>query len=205
MVPDALVNEIQSVSPTAVMSYLSGAARDATYSCRHKTWRLSQKGPEWLEVASLLLSRLGCRSWTYQESRRLVWTLETTYDMSPFNYPMTSENRIAFARGYFDAEGGVPRLATARFYVQFCQKNKDDLSVVRSALEQENISCGRIHNPSARIDPNYWRFFVRAHSHALFVERIHSWHPRKRLLMKSFLEGQLGELKTPDLFRQAHC
>jgi hypothetical protein len=48
-------------------------------------------------------------------------------------------------------------------------------------LESWGIDCGRIHNPSRLVDPEYWRFYVRARSHKRFMTLVGSWHPRKRL------------------------
>ena len=176
--------EIKASTLEELTAYLSGAARDGTFSRRHNTWRLSQRSEEWLRDIRAILNRLGAKGWIYRESQRSVWTLETTFDLAPFSYPKSSRTRRAFARGYFDAEGGVPREKTARFYVQFCQKNLADLAVVHSSLEKEGISCGRLHNPSMRVDPEYWRFFVRAGSHNAFMTNVSSWHPIKRLIIE---------------------
>jgi hypothetical protein len=54
---------------------------------------------------------------------------------------------------------------------------------LQDVLVDMGISCGRLHNPSARIDPGYWRFYVLARSHQEFLSRIGSWHPRKRLFL----------------------
>jgi hypothetical protein len=40
-------------------------------------------------------------------------------------------------------------------------------------------------HPSRRIDPNYWRIFVRANSHLSFAERVGSWPPQKREVFRS--------------------
>ena len=182
------IAEIGSSTLEELTAYLSGAARDATYSRRHHTWRLSQNNEEWLADVKTILDRLDATGWIYRESQRSVWTLETTFDLAPFSYPQSSRTRRAFARGYFDAEGGVPRGATARFYVQFCQKNLADLSVLHTSLEKEGVFCGRMHNPSIRVDPDYWRFFVRAGSHHAFMTKVSSWHPIKRLIIEGRLQ-----------------
>ena len=92
--------------------------------------------------------------------------------------------QAAFVRGYFDAEGGVPRRTGDRFYIQSVQKDLADLEHVRSLLGHLGIRCGRIHNPSARADPDYWRFYVLAASHQDFALYVGSWHPRKRPLVQ---------------------
>ncbi|MGH2727035.1 MAG: LAGLIDADG family homing endonuclease [Actinomycetota bacterium] len=100
----------------------------------------------------------------------------------------------AFARGYFDADGGMPQRLSARIYVPLTQKNRLDLDRLRALLEAEGISCGRIHNPSVRVDPGYWRFFIRARSHTAFLSHISSWHPLKRALMEDRLKQKQCEL-----------
>jgi len=37
-------------------------------------------------------------------------------------------------------------------------KDQLELLKVRNILEEASISCGRIHNPSVKMDPDYWRF-----------------------------------------------
>jgi hypothetical protein len=75
-------------------------------------------------------------------------------------------------------------------YIQFVQKDRADLEMCRKHLTRLGISSGRIHNPSVRVDPDYWRFYVAAGSHVDFVTAVRSWHPRKR----EILEGRVGEL-----------
>ena len=113
-----------------------------------------------------------------------VWILETSVEILTERPTFSSrEERLAYARGYFDAEGGIPRDPSARFYVQFVQKNRGDIDELRTMLEAEKIRCGRLHNPSRSRDPDLWRFDVTAASHEAFVERVNSWHPRKRCLL----------------------
>jgi len=77
----------------------------------------------------------------------------------------------------------MPHETLARFYIQITQKDRRDLERVRGFLERPGIRCGRLHNPSVRADPDYWRFYVLSASHWAFAERIGSWHPRKRELL----------------------
>ena len=88
-------------------------------------------------------------------------------------------------RGYFDAEGGMPRDRSARLYLQFTQKNLLNLECVHRILSSVGISGGRIHNPSQSVDPDYWRFYIRSESHHRFMAMVGSWHPRKRRLMEA--------------------
>jgi hypothetical protein len=92
---------------------------------------------------------------------------------------VTREDRVDYVRGYFDAEGGVPSRSQAEPYLCFAQKDRDDLLHLRRILVSLTIRCGRMHNPSARADPDYWRFYVSRQSHRAFYDLIGSWHPRK--------------------------
>ena len=135
-----------------------------------------------------LLAKIGHRSWIYKEGRsRDVYVLETTAKFLNLRFDpsrlKSEENAIAYVRGYFDAEGGIPRNLPKRFYVQFSQKNKLSLRRVKLILEELRIECGKIHNPSKKVDPDYWRFFVRANSWSPFMEKIGSWHPRKQEIL----------------------
>jgi hypothetical protein len=166
---------------------LHGAARDGTFNRRHKTWRISQSNQPWLRLLQCQIDRLGRKAWLYREGLRSVWVLETKLDLSePDSYPSRGE-RMSFARGYFDAEGGVPRALSARFYIQFVQKDHHDLSRLRRLLVAEGIGCGRLHNPSQRVDPDFWRFYVSAGYLATFGRAVGSWHPRKRAILAARL------------------
>jgi hypothetical protein len=175
--------EIDRATSGEIRAYLRGASRDGTFNRLHRTLRICQADVRWLRVIESLLARLGKRSWIYREGERRVWVIETTWHPG---FPATVRGRgeaAAFARGYFDAEGGVPANAHDRFYVQFVQKDHADLAHVRDLLGLLDVQCGRIHNPSALRDANYWRFYVLATSHRQFIEAIGSWHPRKRMLL----------------------
>jgi hypothetical protein len=120
---------------------------------------------------------------------RRVWVIETTWQPEFPQVIRTKGGAAAFVRGYFDAEGGLPADYRARFYIQFAQKNHADLSHPRDLLGLLGVQCGRIHNPSVRRDPNYWRFYVLAASHEKFIQTVGSWHPRKRMLLDQRSHG----------------
>ena len=103
----------------------------------------------------------------------------------------TVDEQLAYARGYFDTEGSVPHDPTARFYIQFVQKNRTDIDELRQTLEMLSISCGKLHNPSIRVDGDMWRFYVLAAAHRVFAERVSSWHPRKRRRLDRWLAGRM--------------
>ena len=105
--------------------------------------------------------------------------IETKHRLEDETILRSRTERSAFIRGYFDAEGGIPRNTADRFYIQLVQKDLADLTRVRTILEGIDIHCGRIHNPSINVDPDYWRFYVLAESHEDFIRSVSSWHPRK--------------------------
>ena len=173
--------EIQSSSEGELASYLTAASRDGTLNRLHRTLRIAQADIGWLEILQSILARLGARGWIYQEGDRDVWVIETTW--RGFRAPITRGEQAAFARGYFDAEGGIPWDSGARFYIQLVQKDKPDLARLRTLLEKLGIMCGRLHNPSVLVDPDYWRFYIRTASQVGFISKVGSWHPRKRALL----------------------
>jgi intein/homing endonuclease len=147
-------------------------------------YRIAQKGTEWLKVIQKLLSNLGYRSWIYREGKaRDVHVLESVAPIfrEKFHakYLVAAEERSAYIRGFFDAEGGIPRSLASNRYIQLVQKDKQKIIMLKDWLTDLDIASGKIHNPSKRVDPNYWRIFVSRHSISDFVSKIGSWHPRK--------------------------
>ena len=175
-------------APSVVNAYLLGALHDGTYNRQHRTFRFSQKGEAWLRVLQALFIELGIKSWLYREgASRGVFALETTASFldtrfDPYSLPTEAE-KIAYIRGFFDAEGGLPKSKDTRLYIQFVQKNYPKLYWIRQELVRININCGVIHCPSVKIDPDYFRFYVLTNAHKRFIEAIGSWHPRKQQLL----------------------
>ncbi len=195
LTPQRLHAELLATSASGAWSYLFGAAHDATISSRHNTVRFGQADVEWLDVLRLLLKERGQKAWMYREgSTRQFWVLETSARWLANRSALfsTPEERRAYARGYFDAEGGIPRNVVARFYIQFVQKDRADIVNLRTILEEEGIVCGKLHQPSATDHP-VWRFYVAAASQRDFVSRVGSWHPRKRDL----LVARFGDCRQP--------
>jgi hypothetical protein len=191
LTPQRLHAELLEADARETRAYLLGALRDGTFNRFHRTIRISQSDPRWLDGLRVLFSKLNSRSWIYREGSRDVWVIETTCRLEPDKGVDGPSEEIAFVRGYFDAEGGIPRGSTSRFYIQLVQKDRLDLEMVRAFLEGARIRCGRIHNPSVRVDPNYWRFYVLSESHEDFIRRVGSWHPRKRQLLEARLETRM--------------
>lgn len=164
--------------------YILGALHDATFNRIHKTFRFSQSSTEWLELIKEILTRLSSKSWIYREGKqRNVWILETSAKFIKRNAENDAE-KIAYIRGYFDSEGGMPKNDRHFLYFQFCQKNQSDLEEVRKYLIDIGIKCGIVHNPSKQVDDNYWRFFLSRTSHKDFMNKVNSWHPRKAKQME---------------------
>ncbi len=168
----------------ASISYLNGAAHDATLNKR-KRIRFSQHGKEWLEVLQDILLHIGCNSWTYKEGKgRDIYVLETLCKDITFKYlPSSREEKIFYLKGFFDAEGGVPHNGK-RFYIQLTQKDKKKMEFLKRCLEEFGIMCGKVHNPSKRINPDYWRIYISANSWGKFAERIGSYHPVRNEILR---------------------
>lgn len=168
-------------SKSEIKAYLQGALHDA-YRCGNRI-RFSQKGTGWLMVLKDLFNHLGHRSWIYREGKRDVYDLETTAMFLDFRFdPLslkTSEEKEAYIRGFFDAEGGIPHSRNAPFYIQLVQKDKGKMQMLKELLQSLGIKTGVLHNPSHRVDPNYWRCFVSTTSHSDFARIVGSWHPVK--------------------------
>ena len=160
-----------------------GTLHDGTFSS-NKRFRISQSGTDWLKILQGLFRKLGYNSWIYKEGKyRKVYVLETLADFLDFKFnPLTlrdNEERIAYIRGFFDAEGGIPRNEKASFYIQLVQNDKEKLEKLKTLLSDLGISTGKIHNPSIAVNPSYWRMYVLANSQKAFLEKIKTWHPRK--------------------------
>ena len=181
----SLLSLYDTPTPKIVKSYLLGALHDATE--RKYTYRISQKSEGYVKFLAKLVKPLGYKAWCYREGKdRKVFVVEFAKRILNNVKPETVEEKKAYVRGYFDAEGSVPRSKSSRYYIYLAQKNLEDLTNLRNILTDLGISCGIIHNPSFHIDPNYYRFYVSSKSHQKFVLEIGSWHlvKGKHLRMK---------------------
>jgi intein-encoded DNA endonuclease-like protein len=166
-----------------IKAYLLGALHDGTFSS-NKRFRISQVGTDWLKILQELLRKLEYNSWIYKEGKdRRVYVLETLAKFLDFNFnPLelkSEEEKIGYIKGFFDAEGGIPRSEKARFYIQLVQNDREKLVKIKELLDDLKIGTGKIHNPSQSVDPDYWRMYVLAKSQQTFLRKIGSWHPRK--------------------------
>src|SRR5574340_598017 len=165
-------------------AYLQGALHDGTFNKYNQRFRFCQVGTDWLKVLQYCLKVIGNHSWIYREGKhRKVFVLETLAKFldTAFNPLMlkTKAEKKAYIRGFFDAEGGIPKNPGSLFYIQLVQNNKEKLEKIKLMLKNLGITTGVIHNPSVKVDPDYHRMFVLSGSRAKFVEEIYTWHPRK--------------------------
>ncbi len=173
---------IYTLNKKEIFAYLHGAMHDATLNKGNRV-RFGQKYPKWLETLKDLLCLVEVNSWIYKEGKdRNLYILETVckdldFAFDPKNLSTKGE-KIAYIRGFFDAEGGIPH-NNEEFYIQLVQKDLRKMEAIKEILIKLGISCGKIHNPSIRVDPDYWRFFISRKSHREFASIIGSWHPVK--------------------------
>ncbi|MBI3627907.1 MAG: LAGLIDADG family homing endonuclease [Candidatus Sungbacteria bacterium] len=174
----------QAPSVAECRAYLLGALHDGTFNRYNQRHRFAQLGTDWLSVLKSCLALTDNTSWIYREGRnRKVYVLETRakfldtkFDPKRLN---SAEEKIAYLRGFFDAEGGIPRSPSARFYIQLVQNDRIKLEKLKQMLISFGIQSGKIHNPSFHIDPDYFRMFISKKSQENFLKIIGSWHPRK--------------------------
>ena len=173
---------LPAMNKREIYAYMHGAMHDASLNKKRRV-RFGQKYPEWLRLIKSLLHVVGVRSWIYKEGRnRDFFILETVCRNLDFAFDprqlKTKEEKIAYIRGFFDAEGGIPRNG-GEFYIQLVQKDLQKMEAIKKILVDFGIYCGKIHNPSKRVDPDYWRIFIARKSHKEFASMIGSWHPVK--------------------------
>ena len=164
-------------------AYLLGALHDGTV--RKLTYRIVQKDQEYIKFLVKEINNLGQRAWMYKEGKtRNLYVVEFSRNLLKDFVIESNQDKIDYIRGYFDAEGGVSRDPKVRYYLYFAQKNLQDLEQVKELLEEFGIQCGYVHNPSKKVDPNYWRFFIRIQSYGEFAKLIGSWHPIKSRFLR---------------------
>lgn len=176
------VETIRRRLPEVTKAYLLGILHDATQ--RKTTFRLAQKSERFIRFLAQGIRSLKVGAWVYREGKdRHLWVVEFSKSLLKGFKISSRQDKIDYVRGYFDAEGGIAKSPKVRFYIYFAQKDYQDLKEVEKYLEELGISCGKIHNPSRRVDPDYWRFYVRAKSYRDFAQTIGSFHPEKSCLL----------------------
>lgn len=190
-----------STKKNVILAYIHGAIHDGSLN-KGKRIRIAQKNIEWLEYIQKLFNDINISSWIYREGKtRNVYILETVTPKIMFGTRVvdlsTNAEKCAYIRGFFDAEGGIPHNGSI-FYIQMVQMDRLELEQIADVLHSMGIETGKIHNPSKRVNPNYWRFFVRTKSHKDFAGIIGSWHPlkreifRNRMMIQSDPYGDIG-------------
>jgi len=163
--------------------YLLGVMHDSTE--RKNTFRISSKEKSYTKFLANMIHEMGHNAWIYREGKnREMFVVEFSKKVVNNANINNRTKKIDYIRGYFDAEGSVPKSKNVRFYIYFSQKNKEDLEQLKSYMTELGIMCGKTHNPSKRIDPQYWRFYVSCKSYKEFIEKIGSWHPVKKQLLR---------------------
>ncbi len=176
-----------------MQAYLFGAMHDGWIRKSDHRYRISQKGTGWLKIIQKKLRMIGYRSWIYREGKqRDVYVLESVAPIfrEVFNPSLlkTDNAKKSYIRGFFDAEGGVPRSLASKRYIQLAQKDKAKIVLLKHWLDEFSIATGKIHNPSRSIDPNYWRIYVSRRSILDFASTIGSWHPRKEAIFREWMK-----------------
>lgn len=179
------------LSRKTVLVYLQGALHDASLN-KNTRIRFAQKDRQWLLVLKRFLRQLHCNSWIYKEGKtRSVYVLETLCKDLDFHFNPTAldtkQEKIMYLKGFFDAEGGVPH-NNKRFYIQLSQKNKEKILAIKLLLKDMGIESGKVHNPSVRVDPNYWRIFIATKHHQKFAKLIGSYHSQKNRIFRERME-----------------
>jgi intein-encoded DNA endonuclease-like protein len=189
------------LSKKDIKSYLLGAIHDGTFSSNAR-FRISQKGTGWLKILQKLFRNLGYNAWIYKEGlNRKVYVLETLADFLDFRFnPLIlarNKEKVSYIRGFFDAEGGIPRNYKARFYIQLSQNDKEKVENLKKLLGDLGVKTGKIHNPSRKVNPSYWRLYVLADYQGKFIREVGSWHPRKiRILNQRFKDLDSFRIKN---------
>ena len=182
------------------IAYLFGALHDGyiyTGKSKGKVAVFTQKERGWLEEIQRMVKKYGKSAWIFRQ--RQIFILETklaelfqSYDFDAFDEGEKRE----FVSGFFDAEGGIPMnpQESRCLYIQFVQKKSEILEKMINYLEQQGISCGKLHMYD-KGRSNCWRFFISAKSLLQCVETLHSRHPskiRRLLIMKRMLEEKIS-------------
>jgi hypothetical protein len=170
-------------APQITLAYLLGILHDSTE--RKTTYRIASKSRKYCFLLRDGIKSMGFGAWVYKEGKdRNLWITEFSKNVLKDVFVNTKQDKIDYSRGYFDADGGIAKSPSVRYYIYFAQKDKRDLLKVKGYLKELEINCGKIHNPSMEVDPNYWRFFVRARSYNDFAKLINSSHPDKRRYLR---------------------
>jgi len=179
-------SETTRETPFVSRHYLLGVLKDSTKT--KYTYRISQKGIDYPKLIANSIISYGNKAWIYKEGKdRDVYIVEFSRKVLDGVTIKTFQNKIDYIKGYSDAEGGICKSNNVRPYIYFCQKNYQELVELKEFLQELKISSGKIHNPSKRVDSNYWRFYISTKSHKDFVSVIGSAHPNKSRYLRMMI------------------
>ncbi|MBI2674942.1 MAG: LAGLIDADG family homing endonuclease [Candidatus Aenigmarchaeota archaeon] len=183
------------------IAYLLGALRDATADIRKaKNYeiKISQKEMDWLVLLQKFFeTHFGIRgNITKHVNGAVILRLNgkdvvnSVLEISEMKIPQEFwetpkiikiqplEIQISYLRGFFDAEGGLPKNPgnAEQLYLSFSQKNKEAVRFLRKLLIKKgykptNITfCGKV-----------WEFrLARKKDMIFFCDKIGSWHKDKK-------------------------
>lgn len=189
-------------------AYLLGALRDATIDLREKKnyeIKIAQKDIRWLKLLQQLFEKyfqklgritnhVNNTSILRINDKTIVNEIAEISEMKVpqdnWETPLVIKNsplpiQVAYLRGFFDAEGGLPKnpQTSKQKYLSLSQKNKESLEFLRNILIKMEFNptnltiCGKV-----------WEFRLTRKKDILkFIEEIGSWHPEKRERLKLFL------------------
>lgn len=176
-------SETTSKAPQITKTYILGLLGDSTE--RKYTFRISQKGIVFPNIVKNGINFLGFKAWVYKEGKnRDVFVVEFSKKVIKGTKIKTKQEIIDYISGFFDAEGGISKLSTVLPYIYFCQKDYEKLFILKKYLTSLNIFCGKIHNPSKKVDPEYWRFYISRKSLSDFYGLVESRHPEKSMYLR---------------------
>ena len=156
---------------------------------RKYTYRISQNNKEFVKKLASMIRGIGFKSWIYEEGNREIYVVEFSKKVFNGCKVETRKEKRDYIRGYFDSEGSVPKSPEVRFYIYFAQQDKEDLEELKGMLNKLGIQTGRLHRPSKKEDPEYWRFYISTKSHEKFAREIGSWHPTKDQLLREMIQS----------------
>ena len=187
------------------VAYLLGALRDSTIDIRKgKNYeiKIAQKESEWLSVLQgIFLRHFNNAGRITQHSKDAkilrITGKETTYkilEISQMKVPQVTWKtpkiiqeqknsvQLQYLRGFFDAEGGLPRNpeTAKQKYISFSQKNKESLQFLRALL----INNG-FRPTNLTICGGVWEFrLTRKNDMANFSIKVGSLHKDKQWKLK---------------------
>ena len=185
----------------ANIGYLLGAMRDATVDFRKgKNYevKISQKTKQWLQLIQSIFNKEFGKEGRITRHMKGYWILRINdkqlvtkiIEISGIKIPQENwgtpedirncsdkETITSYIRGFFDAEGGLPRKIDidSQKYIIFSQKNKESLEFIRKKLQEIKIEptnltrCGGV-----------WEFRITKKKCIIeFIEVIGSFHQDK--------------------------